>query len=395
MSASPWIASASATVTILGLLQSLAGCWAVRCHVARRPAASGWQPAVTVLKPLLGDEPLLEDALESFFVQDYPSYQIVFGVADPDDGALRVVDRLRARYPRVDVSVVIDAAQLGSNRKIGNLANMLEAARHAVLVVSDSDIHVRPDYLQAVLSALGRKGTGLVTTVYAGRPAFLNPVALLAAAQINQSFLPGALLGRLAGRQDCLGATMALRRETLDAIGGFAVLADHLADDNRLGRLVASLGLRVDVAATMTETTVSETCLSELIGHELRWARTMRLVAPAGLACSVLQYPLAWAATAAVSSGGATWAIVLACIAALGRALAARWLGVTLDLGPALAWWLLPLRDALSVGLVAASFAGDGVTWRGHALQARAPVLARSAPFASARPDRRLTASMQ
>ena len=368
MTVLPWISYACLTATVFGLLQMLSGCWAVRHHVARGPAASAWQPAVTVLKPLFGDEPLLEDALESFFLQAYPAYQIVFGVADADDGALPIVDRLCGRYPGVDVSVVIDPTQLGSNRKVGNLAHILRAAKHTVLVISDSDMHVRPDYLAAIVSALGRKGTGLVTTVYVGYPASLNAVALLAAAQINQNFLPGVLLGRLVGRQDCLGATMALRRETLDAIGGFAVLADHLADDNRLGRLVASLGLRVDVAATMTATTVPETCLSELIEHEFRWARTMRFVAPAGLAGSVLQYPLAWAAMAFVSSDGAVWAIVLACIATLGRVLAARWLRSVLDLDPGLPWWLLPLRDALSIGLIAASFAGAGVVWRGHSL---------------------------
>lgn len=377
MSALQWIACACACATMFSLLQSLAGCWAVQRHQARRPAFPTSQPAVTVLKPLLGDEPLLEDALASFFVQSYPSYQIVFGVAEANDPALLVVDRLRARHPQVDVAVVVNSLQVGANRKIGNLANMLLAAKHAVLVISDSDIHVRPDYLQAVLSELGRDGTGLVTTAYTGLAASSSLAALLGAAQINQSFLPGALLGRMLGRQDCLGATMALRRETLDTVGGFQVLVDHLADDNRLGRLVRSLGLRVELAATTTATTVPETCLSDLIGHELRWARTMRFVTSAGLACSVLQYPLAWAALTAVLSGGAVSAIVLACLTWLGRALVARELCSILCLGlkpeATLSWWLLPLRDALSVGLIIASFCGDGVLWRGYSLSARDP----------------------
>lgn len=375
MSVLQWGACICAAATIFGLLQMLAGCWVVQAHAARRAGGSAWQPAVTVLKPLHGDEPLLEAALESFFVQAYPSFQIVFGVAEADDGALRHVDRLRARYPEVDVAVVIDPSRSGANRKVCNLANMLVTARHAVLVICDSDIHVRPDYLQAVLSELGREGTGLVTTVYTGRPAYSNLVALLAAAQIDQNFLPGALLGRMMGRQDCLGATMALRRETLDAVGGFAALADHLADDNRLGQLVKLLGLRVGVAATVTATTVPEACLSALIQHELRWARTIRFVTPTALACSVLQYPLVWAALTTVASRGAAWAVGLACLAWLGRGFAASWLHLALaqEPGRALPWWLLPLRDALSVGLILASLNGDRVLWRGHSLSARVP----------------------
>lgn len=377
MSALQWITCACAAATMFGLLQLVAGYWAVRRHEARRPALTTFQPSVTVLKPLHGDEPLLEDALGSFFVQSYPSYQIVFGVAEANDPALLVVNRLRARYPDVDVAVIVNPLRTGANRKVGNLINMLPAAKHGVLVISDSDIHVRPDYLQAVLSELGQEGTGLVTTAYIGRPASPSLAARLAAAQINQSFLPGALLGRMLGRQDCLGATMALRRKTLDAVGGFAVLADHLADDNRLGQLVRALGLRVELAATMTATTVPETRLSDLIGHELRWARTMRFVTPAGLACSVLQYPLAWAALTAMLSGGTALAIVLACLAWFGRALIAcalrSILNVSIKPDAALSWWFLPLRDALSVGLIAASFCGDGVLWQGYSLSARDP----------------------
>jgi ceramide glucosyltransferase len=249
-----------------------------------------------------------------------------------------------------------------------------------VLVISDSDMHVRPDYLQAVISELICEATGLVTTIYTGRPASSSFAALLGAAQIDQRFLPGALLGRLLGRQDCLGATMALRRETLAAIGGFAALADHLADDNKLGRLVRLLGLRVELAATMTATTVPETSLSDLIRHELRWARTMRFAAPAGLACSVLQYPMAWATLTVALSRASVPAIVLACLAWLGCGVVARMLRSTLGLKPeaALSWWLLPLRDALSLCVIVASFCGARVLWRGNSLSARDPDLSQS-----------------
>ena len=218
---------------------------------------------VTVLKPLHGDEPLLEEALASVCRQDYPTWQVVFGVQDRADTALPVVRRLRARFPDRDIAVVVDPTPHGPNRKVANLINMLPAAKHDVLVIADSDVHVAPDWLRRLVAALEGPGVGVVTTVYTGLPVHgpLPPtpsrkgrgseyrpppplagggwgegaLATLGAMQINHYFLPGALLARAMGRQDCLGATMMLRRETLERIGGFAALVDHLADDNVLG----------------------------------------------------------------------------------------------------------------------------------------------------------------
>ena len=205
------------------------------------------------------------------------------------------------------------------NRKVGNLINMLPAAKHDVLVIADADMHVAPDWLHRLVVALEEPGVGLVTTIYTGLPVGPLPRPLprgegrghspplrrglaegpaLGAAQINHYFLPGALLARAMGRQDCLGATMMLRRETLERIGGFAALVDHLADDNVLGRLVQRLGLRVALADTIPATTVPETSLRALWRHELRWARTIRALVPVQFAASVLQYPLVWAALA-------------------------------------------------------------------------------------------------
>ena len=168
---------------------------------------------ITVLKPLHGDEPLLEQALESVCVQDYPAaWQVVFGVSRPDDAALPVVQRLRSWFPGRDLAVVVDETIHGPNRKVGNLINMLSAAKHDVLVIADLDVHVAPDWLRQLAGALAHPGVGLVTTIYTGLPA--SGVATLGAAQINHYFLPGALLARSLGRQDCLGATMALTRET-------------------------------------------------------------------------------------------------------------------------------------------------------------------------------------
>jgi ceramide glucosyltransferase len=297
------------------------------------------------------------------------------------------VRRLQAAFPLLDIALVVDPALHGANRKIGNLINMLPAARHDVLVIADSDLHVRPDYLDRLIAALQQPKIGLVTTLYAGLPAVSKLPARLGATQITHGFLPGALLSRALGRQDCLGATMCLRRHDLAHIGGFQALVDHLADDNVLGRRVAALGLRVALAATVPLTTVPEATVRALFRHELRWARTIRALEPAGFAASVLQYPMAWALLTVLLSGAALWSIALFLVAWVLRAVAA--LGVDRALAPlwveehgsddavALAFscpvWLLPLRDLLSVAVMLASYGGRHVEWRGHGLHADTP----------------------
>lgn len=299
-----WLGIACALLACIGMGQAVAGWLAVRRTIRAWPSPSslegegrggGAEPPITLLKPLHGDEPLLEQALESVLRQDYPAFQIVFGVQDPADTAIAVVERLRARFPEADITLVVDPTEHGRNRKVANLINMFPAARHDVLVIADSDLHVRPDYLHRLAEGLARPGVGLVTTLYVGLPATRALPAQLGATQITHGFLPGALLARGMGREDCLGATMALRRETLARIGGLQALAPHLADDNVLGQLVRAQGLRVALAETIVATTVPEDSIRALFRHELRWARTIRALVPASHAASILQYPMAWA----------------------------------------------------------------------------------------------------
>src|SRR3984957_9961373 len=237
---------------MIAAIQAIAG-WIAMAGFARQAGrrSIATEP-ITVLKPLHGQEPLLEAALTTLCEQEYkPGFQIVFGVHDRDDAAIPVVRALRALYPNLVIDLVIDATSHGSNPEIGNLINMLPAARHDILVIADSDVHARPDYLQHLAGALDRPGVGLVTTLYTGLPAFGASASRLGATQITHGFLPGALLGRAFGRRDCLGATMCLRRDTLNRIGGFPMLRDHLADDQVLGRRVAAAGFDVALAETV------------------------------------------------------------------------------------------------------------------------------------------------
>jgi ceramide glucosyltransferase len=364
-----------AVMAAVGAGQALAGLLAVRAFATRRPQPAGALAPVSVLKPICGDEPLLEAAITSFCVQQYPSWQLVIGAQDPDDPAIAIARRVQARFPDRDIAIVVDAAQHGPNRKIGNLMNMLPSAKHDLLVIADSDLHVRPDYLVRVVAALGQTGTGLVTTVNGGEAAVDGVAALLGATHVSHTFLPGALLAIALGRQDCLGCTMALRRQTLEQVGGLAALVDHLADDNVLGQKVRRLGLAIRLADTMPVVTVQERSLRALWLRELRWARTIGGLAPIAFSASVLQYPLFWALLAVVLSGGALWtlawfATVWAIRAAVVRGIE-RILRDRLVRSPRpVPLWLLPLRDTLSVIENVVSHWTDVVIWRGHSMRA-------------------------
>lgn len=369
---------AVALAACFGALQHLCGWFLVvgfsrrtRCSKAGQKADRC--PGISVLKPLHGNEPLLEQALASFCDQHYPTLQIVFGVQHASDPALAVARRLAKRFTERDIAVVVDPTPHGANRKVANLINMLPHAKHGIVLIADSDVHAPPDFLARVAAALTRPGAGLVTALYYGLPAATAPAPRLGATQITHALMPGVLLGRALGRQDCLGAAMALRRETLEAVGGLAALGDHLADDAVLGMLVRARGFRVELADTVLGTTVGEPTLAALWRHELRWARTMGALAPVCYALSIVQYPVFWAALAMVLTGPGLWSVALFAAAWTVRAAAARGIDTALGLAASAPVWLLPLRDLMSSVLILASFASDRVEWRGHVLRADRP----------------------
>ena len=360
----------TAILACAGLIQGVLGLRALRRFSLEPVVQPAARPPVTVLKPLFGDEPLLEIALTSFCIQTYPDYQIVFGVQDPADPALAVIGRLRALFPERDIGVVVDPTPHGANRKVANLINMLPAAKHDVLVIADADLHAPPSYLERIVAALQAPGAGLVTTLYTGFPGVPGLPARLGASQINHVFLPGVLLARAMGRQDCLGATMALTRGTLGRIGGLPALAPHLADDNMLGRLVRGQGLRIALARTVPATTVPEASLAALWRHELRWARTIRALVPVQFALSSLQYPLVWALASLALSRLDEGAVILFIGAWALRAALVRAIDRALGLARTLPVWLLPVREVLSFLVLLAGFAGNRVEWRGQMARA-------------------------
>ncbi len=268
-------------------------------------------PPITVLKPLCGTEPETYECLRTFCDQDYPEFQIVFGLCAEDDPAVAIARRLQREFPHRDLQIAIDGRQHGSNRKVSNLVNMLPLARHDYLIVSDSDIRVRPDYLRRVVAPLLDDGVGIVTCPYRGI-ARKGLWSLLGSMYINEWFMPSVRVAAFAGtRSFAFGATIAIRRQVLARIGGFASIADQLADDYRLGEMTRRIGLRTVLSEVEVETFVSETTLAELVRHELRWLRTIRALRPAGYRLSFITFGLPVTALQALLTGGAAPAVYL------------------------------------------------------------------------------------
>jgi ceramide glucosyltransferase len=358
-----WLIFTLAAIAACGY--ALFGAALLRQFAQNMPVAVSPRPSLTLLKPLCGAEPQLKTNLISFCNQDYPgSLQLILGVQDPADPARAVAKGLKELFPDRNIELVIDAEQHGANRKISNLIQMLARARHEIVVLSDSDIRVEPQYLQTVISTLLARNVGLVTCLYCGF-SLGGLWAGLSAAGINEHFLPGALVGlKLGLAQPCTGATIAIRAETLRRIGGFEVFADQLADDYAIGEAVRALGLKVAVAPILVGHACAEASFGELLRHELRWARTLRLLAPWGYAGLVLTHalPLALIAAALGGFGAAGWAtIALALACRLSIPIQIR----TLSFGGGTSPWLSPIRDLMSFAVFLASFMPGPLSWRG------------------------------
>jgi len=355
-------------IALIGAGYALLSALLAQRFMRRASLAPAQNPAVTILKPLHGDEPDLQRNLETVFAHAYPGpVQIVLGAHDAGDPALQIVRALQAKYPQVDSVIVANSAHHGANAKVSNLINMLAAARHDVLVLSDSDIAVNQGWLAQVVEALHRPQVGVVTCFYTGEPAQgANRLwSGLAAMGTSYGFLPNAILGFSLGlAAPCFGSTIALKRRTLDEIGGFAAFADMLADDYEIGRAVRARGYALAIPALGVGHTAAENRLADLWRHELRWTRTIRLVNPAGHLGSIVTHGLPFALMGAVFLGGTPGALAILGLVLAAR-LALKWRIDGLFATNAGPFWLLPVRDLLSFAVFLASLFGETVHWRG------------------------------
>lgn len=343
----------------------------------KRTEADGGMRPVSILKPLCGLEPELYERLRSHFVQDHPCLQLVFGVSDAQDPALDTVARLRREFPEVDVAVVIDDRTIGCNPKVSNLRNMVEAARHDVLILSDSDVRVGPHYARSVSAPLGDARIGIVTCLYHSSSA-PGMWSRLGAQFINSWFLPSALLARRLGSSaSVFGATLALRREVLELIGGFEAVAPYLADDYMIGALVKRQGLRTLLSPYVVDTLAAESSLRALWRHQLRWARTIRVLRPTGHGAAVISLGLPVTALGLILTGltvvawglfGAALLLRIALLLATRRCILVN--ERRLERNGSV--WLMPLCDLFSFAVWCASLMTRTVYWRGRRYTVRA-----------------------
>jgi ceramide glucosyltransferase len=340
-----------------------------RSFFARTPAPSGFTPPVSILKPVKGIDGDSFENFASFCRQDYPQFQIVFAVASAGDPVIPVIERLRVAFPAVDISLVVDDSVHGANYKVCNLMHAYRQAKHPYLIVCDSDIRVGETFLEEVCAPFVDSQVDLVTSLY--RSSDVTGIGCaVEALGFSAEMMPNVMTAlKLEGLTFALGASMAVRREALERIGGFEALVDYLADDYQLGNMIHKAGYRLELSPFFVESMMrgNET-VSEVVVRQLRWGRTMRVSRPGGYFASGITLPFPAAALAVVLSGFSPsgWAAaVLLYLVRGGVALCYSRLFVRDYLLPR--WlWLLPLRDALSFAVWALSLVGSRVKWRGH-----------------------------
>ena len=341
------------------------------------------QPPVSILKPLKGIDPEIWESFCSHCDQQYPQFQIIFGVSDPGDPAIGLVRKLQSKYPKLPIELIVCDRVLGANIKVSNLVQMLPAAGHELLLVNDSDIRVPPDYLRKVTAPLADASVGLVTCLYRG---IASPTlgSRLEALSISTDFVPGVLSARFLekGLHFGLGSTLAFRRRDLEAIGGFGALLDYLADDYELGMRIAASGKQVELSAATVTTFLPAYTLRQFVRHQLRWSRTIRDARCWGYTGLLFTFGLPWALVTLLAARGAAWAWgVLALTFATRVAIGLVAAEVVLQDRQALRnILLLPLRDLIAPFVWAASFLGNRIHWRGHVFDLKDGRLTSSKP---------------
>jgi ceramide glucosyltransferase len=316
-------------------------------------------PPVSVLKPVRGRDPRFYEAIRSHATQQYGTFEILFGVADPEDPALADIERLRQEFPTLPIRV-LPTANDAPNRKVGSLETLAREAKFDVMLVNDGDILVEPGYLSRVISLLQDDSVGLVTCLYRGRGA--SAASRMEALGIATEFAPSVLVARLLSSTGfALGSTMAFRRRELDAIGGFASIREYLADDYQLGERISGLGKRVVMADSVVETNLGAGSWRDVWKHQIRWSRTIRISRPAGYFGYVVTQATFWCGVAALC--GFPWLALTGITVRLFAAAAAlRALGVR----ESVQFVNVLLRDLFGFAVWCLGLFGNEVEWRGE-----------------------------
>ncbi len=349
-------ALASATYQLLTLCAGLR-------HLFRRPSPP-FTPPVSILKPVRGTDERFAAAIESHASQDYPAFEILFGLTDPGDPAHEAIAALARAHPAIPMRVInVETGAL--NPKVGVLEELTRHARHPYLLVNDSDILVEPDYLRRAIAPLQNPGIGLVTCLYRGAGGSL--ATRFEAVGVAAEFAPSVLLARWIGVNEfAMGSTLAFRGSDLSRAGGFARLGDFLADDYQLGKALTGLGLRVELGRPVVATWLGRGNWRSVWAHQLRWARTIRVSRPAGHLGYGITFTLAWALLA-VAAGNLKVGL---CCYALRLFCGAATAGFVLrDTDTLVRFWWVPFRDCFGVAIWVAALFGNTVEWQGKLLR--------------------------
>ena len=324
-----------------------------------------FHPAVSILRPICGIDSKTYQNLASFCQQEYPEYQIIFGVQDPQDPSMEVVRQLIKDFANLDIQVTASLYTLGANRKVSNLAHAVNKAKYDILLLADSDVRVEPDYLRRVIQPLSDPAVGVVTCLY--RSIAQGWVTTVEALSTSTEFLPGVLVSTaLEGIKFAMGQTIVIRRSVLEEIGGFAAIADYLADDFQLGFLPTQAGYKVVLSDYLIDHVMPQSAIAESIHRQTRWLVGIRASRPWGYIGLIFTHGTVTSLLFLLATGGSVLGWSVLSVAWVMRLAMAWFVGIRC-LGDPVAqklFWLVPLRDGISFVLWGYSLIGNTVEWR-------------------------------
>ncbi len=328
-------------------------------------------PPVTIFKPVHGMEEELAANLESFFQQDYPDYEVIFGARDAENPAVKIAEEVRARYPHVPSRVILSGPPPWPSAKVFSLDKMIAASSRSYFIISDSDVRVAPDFLRNTIPPLLDPKVGLVTCMYRGIPAS-DFWSWLEALGLSVEMSSGVMVAdMMEGMRFALGPAMAVRRDAIDAIGGIAAVADYYSDDFELGNRIWAKGYKVILSHHIVLNVLTSRSVIRTLGDQLRWMKSTRYSRPAGHAGTGLTYAMPFGILGLLAAGAlGDWALgvglfALACVNRMLQSIVVGW-SVARDPHPVRYCWLYPVRDLLGFAAWAVSYTSRDFYWRGE-----------------------------
>ncbi len=340
-------------------------------QVAAMAAPQASLPPITIFKPVHGMEERLAANLESFFQQDYPDYEVIFGARDADNPAVKIAEEIRARYPHIPSRVILSGPPAWPSAKVFSLDKTIAASSRSYFIISDSDVRVAPDFLRNTIPPLLDPQTGLVTCMYRGIPAedFWSSLEALG---LSVEMSSGVMVAdMMEGMRFALGPAMAVRRDAVDAIGGIAAVADYYSDDFELGNRIWAKGYKVILSHHIVDNVLTSRSLIRTLGDQLRWMKSTRYSRPAGHAGTGLTYAMPFGILGLVAAGAlGHWSLgiglfALACVNRMIQSVVVGW-AVARDPRAVALCWLYPLRDLFGFAAWTISYTSRDFYWRGE-----------------------------